>query len=170
MAQAGRSCCGGGLHGVALVTHRLWRRAGVELPAVLAWLVTFVFVCVTWVVFRAPDVHSAMTILRKLAFIDRTGISWTYTPLWLLLPFVVLAHALGVAASRLERGLAVPLMSGWAARAPGRPVVVRPTPVSGLYLVLPVPGFWGTMALTAWLVGLLLFAVVNSSPFIYFQF
>ncbi len=159
----------GALHGVALAVHKLWRRVGIDLPAVVAWAITFVFVCVTWVFFRATDVDTAVTILRKVAFIDREGISWTYTPLWLLLPFVVAAHAFGVAAARLERGEPVPVISAWAARA-SQPLVVRPTPLSGLYVVLPLPGFWGTLMLTAWLVGIFLFASVESSPFIYFQF
>jgi hypothetical protein len=159
----------GALHGVALVVHKLWRRLGIDMPAVVAWAITFVFVCVTWVFFRAVDFHGALTILRKVSLIDRSGISWTYTPLWIVLPFVVAAHACGVVASRLERGLPVPLVSGWAARA-SQPLVVRPTALSGLYVVLPVPGFWGAMMLTAWLVGLFLFASVESSPFIYFQF
>jgi len=159
----------GALHGVALAINKLWRRTGVELPAVLAWAITLAFVCVAWVFFRAPDLHTALAILRKAALIDRGGIAWTYAPLWIVLPFVIAAHACGVAASRIERGQQVPFISALNARA-SRPLVVRPTPLSGLYVVLPVPGFWGTMMLTAWLIGIVLFASIESSPFIYFQF
>lgn len=53
----------GGLHGLALAVHRLWRRAGLRLPWFLGWLVTFGFVSLAWVVFRAPDMAS----LRRFA-------------------------------------------------------------------------------------------------------
>lgn len=45
----------GALHGIALTTQVLWKRVGVKLPAVVGWALTFAFVDLTWVVFRAPD-------------------------------------------------------------------------------------------------------------------
>jgi D-alanyl-lipoteichoic acid acyltransferase DltB (MBOAT superfamily) len=45
--------CWGALHGVALVVHRIWRRLGLTLHPFLAWFITFNFINVTWVFFRA---------------------------------------------------------------------------------------------------------------------
>ena len=54
------------LHGVALVIHRAWHGSGLALPRVLAWLVLFLFVNVTWVFFRAPDLATALDVLQGL--------------------------------------------------------------------------------------------------------
>ena len=56
----------GALHGAAVVLHRAWKRRGRSLPAPAAWLVTFVFVDVAWVFFRAPDWHAARRVLRGM--------------------------------------------------------------------------------------------------------
>jgi hypothetical protein len=47
---------------------------------------------------------------------------------------------------------------------------VRPHRAAGLYVLLPLPGFVGSFVLTAWLLLVYLFASLNTSPFIYFQF
>ena len=57
----------GALHGFALVLHRLWQTTAIKLPKALSWLITFIFVNAAWVVFRAPSLHTAKTILKKMA-------------------------------------------------------------------------------------------------------
>ena len=57
----------GALHGLALVIQRTWNAMGFRLPVPLAWLVTFLFLNVTWVVFRAPDWSTAMHMLKAMA-------------------------------------------------------------------------------------------------------
>ena len=54
----------GALHGAALVMHRVWSRYGFRMPRVLAWFVTFNFINVAWVFFRAETMDAAMKILR----------------------------------------------------------------------------------------------------------
>jgi len=58
----------GGIHGTALSAERLARERvpGFRLPAWAAWLVTFHVVCVAWVFFRAPDLHTAFGVLGGL--------------------------------------------------------------------------------------------------------
>ena len=53
----------GGLHGVALVVNHAWSRAGFSLPALAGWLATFFVVFVGWVLFRAPDIETASSVL-----------------------------------------------------------------------------------------------------------
>lgn len=53
----------GFLHGLALVIHRIWTKTGFKLWAWLAWLVTFNFINITWVFFRANDWDSITTVL-----------------------------------------------------------------------------------------------------------
>jgi alginate O-acetyltransferase complex protein AlgI len=58
----------GALHGIALAVERLF---GVgdgprRVPAWLCWLITFHFVCVTWVFFRADSLQSALEYLGNM--------------------------------------------------------------------------------------------------------
>jgi alginate O-acetyltransferase complex protein AlgI len=58
----------GGLHGAGLSAERYARErfGGFHLPAWVAWLVTFQFVCIAWVFFRAPDLATAFDVLGGL--------------------------------------------------------------------------------------------------------
>lgn len=56
----------GALHGLALVLHRIWARLGLHMPQYLAWLLTFNFVNITWVFFRAQDFDAAMKVIRGM--------------------------------------------------------------------------------------------------------
>lgn len=60
----------GALHGAAMVAHRLWRDLGGRLPGWLAWLITFNFINLTWVFFRAADMAAAVKVLRGMAGIN----------------------------------------------------------------------------------------------------
>ena len=53
----------GALHGIAIVLHRIWRDWGGRMPTALAWLLTFNFINVTWVFFRARDMDAALKVL-----------------------------------------------------------------------------------------------------------
>jgi D-alanyl-lipoteichoic acid acyltransferase DltB (MBOAT superfamily) len=55
------------LHGLALVACRAWSRVGRPLPPPLAWALTFAFVAVTWVFFRATSLEGALAMLRAMA-------------------------------------------------------------------------------------------------------
>ncbi|WP_374639314.1 MBOAT family protein [Hydrogenophaga sp.] len=62
----------GALHGAALVIHRAWKAMGGRLPKSLAWLVTFLFVNVAWVFFRANSLEDAMRVLRGMVDLPGT--------------------------------------------------------------------------------------------------
>jgi D-alanyl-lipoteichoic acid acyltransferase DltB (MBOAT superfamily) len=57
----------GAAHGVGLALLRLWRRVGLALPRVVAVALTFLFVHLTWVLFRAPSMDVALQMLAKLS-------------------------------------------------------------------------------------------------------
>ncbi|MGO6879485.1 MBOAT family protein [Rhizobium ruizarguesonis] len=72
----------GALHGAALIIHRLWSLLGLRLPAVAAWPITFVFVVIAWVFFRAKDMASASTVLLGMTkFRDGSAQSLWETPI-----------------------------------------------------------------------------------------
>jgi alginate O-acetyltransferase complex protein AlgI len=56
----------GTLHGAALAVQVLWRRLRVRLPGFAGWALTFTFVDLTWVVFRAPDLTAMVRVLRAM--------------------------------------------------------------------------------------------------------
>jgi alginate O-acetyltransferase complex protein AlgI len=53
----------GFLHGAALVTHRFWSRRDLKMWNWLAWLITFNFVNIAWVFFRAQEWSDALKVL-----------------------------------------------------------------------------------------------------------
>lgn len=56
----------GALHGAALTLHRLWQVTGIQLNSVLSWLLTFNFVNIAWVYFRAETVTDANKLLKAM--------------------------------------------------------------------------------------------------------
>ncbi len=55
------------LHGVGQVIQRLWGKLGITMPRVLAWAITFVFITVTWVFFRAESWADAMRLMKGMS-------------------------------------------------------------------------------------------------------
>ena len=56
------------LHGLALIIHRVWHSLGFRLNKLLAWFITFNFINITWVFFRAKDFQEALNVLRNMFF------------------------------------------------------------------------------------------------------
>jgi alginate O-acetyltransferase complex protein AlgI len=56
----------GFLHGAALALNILWTRFGFRLPRLAGWALTFAFVDLTWVVFRAPDLATLSKVFRAM--------------------------------------------------------------------------------------------------------
>jgi alginate O-acetyltransferase complex protein AlgI len=99
----------GALHGIALAAHRAFRalvprKAGERdswLGIAAAWLLTMLFLCVSWVFFRSADFGLAFVILGKMAFVgDVGGIAWIPPSLVLALVATVAGYWVG-----LTRGL-----------------------------------------------------------------
>jgi D-alanyl-lipoteichoic acid acyltransferase DltB (MBOAT superfamily) len=71
------------MNGVGLVIVRLWSKSGIRLPVLAAWAITFLFVNVAWVFFRAPDLHTAGTFLASMfgaqGFTGFRGVPAPYT-------------------------------------------------------------------------------------------
>ncbi|ACA18541.1 membrane bound O-acyl transferase MBOAT family protein [Methylobacterium sp. 4-46] len=63
----------GAAHGLGLGAGLLWRRAGWPMPALLGWALTFGFVTLTWVLFRAPSFDAAVAIYKGLAGFGPAG-------------------------------------------------------------------------------------------------
>jgi D-alanyl-lipoteichoic acid acyltransferase DltB (MBOAT superfamily) len=73
----------GSLHGLALGINHLWRKTKIQLPSLLAWFVTMIFVVFCWVIFRAENFATASTILQSMAGLNGLSMlsSADYKPL-----------------------------------------------------------------------------------------
>jgi D-alanyl-lipoteichoic acid acyltransferase DltB (MBOAT superfamily) len=65
----------GFLHGMALVIHRFWKSMGLTMPKIVAWFITFNFINIAWVFFRAKEWDDALKVLEgmlTIPFINTT--------------------------------------------------------------------------------------------------
>ncbi|MDX4057178.1 MBOAT family protein [Aliarcobacter skirrowii] len=60
----------GALHGVALAIHRFWQSLGFKMNKILAWFITFNFVNIAWIFFRAKSFESAIKVLSSMFSLD----------------------------------------------------------------------------------------------------
>ena len=60
----------GAMHGAALVIHRFWSKTGWSLPKPVAWFITFMFVNIAWIFFRAHSVEDATRIISTMFNLD----------------------------------------------------------------------------------------------------
>jgi alginate O-acetyltransferase complex protein AlgI len=104
----------GGLHGLALIAHKEWRRVAAGRPALelagrLAGLpLTFYWVCITWIFFRTGSLDQALTVLRGFVLLQTEGTSTLFAAAPAILMLLALAH--WIAWTRA--------LEGWWRRAP----------------------------------------------------
>jgi len=60
----------GFLHGMALVIHRVWSSFGIKLWSWVAWIITFNFINISWVFFRAKEWDDAIKVLSAMFSLD----------------------------------------------------------------------------------------------------
>ena len=106
----------GFLHGIALIIHRLWSNLEFKMWTWLAWFITFNFVNIAWVFFRAKEWDDAVKVLgsmfsldnvvlpnvlaSKLSFLSNYNIGFdglveniqgdNFTPIWLIAGFILI--------------------------------------------------------------------------------
>jgi len=104
------------LHGLALVIHRAWSKLGFKLWTWVAWLITFNFINIAWVFFRAKEWDDAVKVLgsmfsldnvvlpeklsAKLSFLNNYGIEFgvwatdikggNWTAIWIIFGFILI--------------------------------------------------------------------------------
>jgi hypothetical protein len=61
------------LHGIALVFHRFFKKTNIEMPDWLGIVITFLFINVTWVFFRAPSWNDAINVLEAMIGMQHGG-------------------------------------------------------------------------------------------------
>jgi alginate O-acetyltransferase complex protein AlgI len=63
----------GAAHGFILGLGVLWRKAGWSMPSLLGWALTFLFVMMTWVLFRATSFEAALRVYEGLLGLGGAG-------------------------------------------------------------------------------------------------
>jgi len=59
----------GFLHGGALVVYRVWKSLGYTMNSILAWFITFNFINIAWIFFRAKEFDDAFKVLGGMFFV-----------------------------------------------------------------------------------------------------
>ena len=141
----------GGLHGLALVVHKLWMKQRKEAShsrfgTACSILLTFVFVSLAWVFFRAGSFKTAFLVFKAI-FTWQSGV--VFISSWAVFGIAVIALAQAAAVIKSERE-----HRAWEGYYP----TVRLDTFAGLLL------FFTFVGLTLGL------AYTGNNPFIYFQF
>jgi D-alanyl-lipoteichoic acid acyltransferase DltB (MBOAT superfamily) len=56
----------GAMHGFAIVIHRAWQQMGRKMNTILAWFITFNFINITWIFFRAKEWEDVINIFKGM--------------------------------------------------------------------------------------------------------
>ncbi len=54
------------LHGIAIILHRIWQWQELKMSKPLAWFLTFNFINITWIFFKAQNLEEAKNLLRSI--------------------------------------------------------------------------------------------------------
>jgi len=68
----------GGLHGVGLIINHAWRKTGHTLPSIVGWALTFIFVMVTFLIFRAENTSSMQNLLQSMVGLNYSSYLWKF--------------------------------------------------------------------------------------------
>lgn len=66
-------------HGVGVIINRRWKRGGYEMPSWLGMFITFFFINILWVIFRADNLNEALVIVRSMFDNHQLYLSSAYT-------------------------------------------------------------------------------------------
>ncbi len=69
----------GACNGIFIVASKHWKNFFYKLHPALNWLVTFGFVNVMWVLFRASSIQEALQVIKKIAMLQFSGIRPEFT-------------------------------------------------------------------------------------------
>ena len=161
----------GGAHGLALATHRVWRGAGGrkrQMPSWLGWALTFMFVSLSWVPFRAASVGDAGDIYGSLLGLG-TQRTYEWFPSWF--PICAGAVLLGHLATLWithPRPTLMPAMASGLMKTLG--LTVEHRQFAGAYLVPTRVTVPGTYFIVLFILSTLLFAPSKVGPFVYAAF
>lgn len=136
----------GGAHGVALALHKFIGEftkclSNNSIYQVFCIGITYIFVSLIWVLFRAQSSGHAISMYKGLFGLNGHGVDWLYLPVFVAMFFAVLGHA-------------------WGNFTNIKTLAIFETPNS----------YRAAFGISLLLVLIFMMAPLNFSPFIYFQF
>lgn len=63
----------GGIHGAAVVLNKAFKESIAKIPRILSWMITFAFVNIAWVLFRAESFGDALEVFHNLSTLTFCG-------------------------------------------------------------------------------------------------
>lgn len=66
-------------HGIGVMIHRIWKKKGYSMPSWLGMFITFFFINILWVLFRADNMHEAWVIISSMFDNHQLYLSPAYT-------------------------------------------------------------------------------------------
>ena len=66
-------------HGIGVMIHRIWKKKGYSIPSWLGMFITFFFINILWVLFRADNMHEAWVIISSMFDNHQFYLSPAYT-------------------------------------------------------------------------------------------
>ena len=64
----------GCLHGVFVVITKIFKKYVDKIPKAISWIITFVFICFSWILFRADSLADCSLIISKIFAFDFSGV------------------------------------------------------------------------------------------------
>ncbi len=140
------------LHGGALCVHKLFlkfnkKKETTAFAGVLSAIVTYIFVCVCWVFFRAENIRVALDVLHRM-FVWEDGITQIFA--WTIFAVIVMV---------------VTHMIAWFKSKKDGLVTIE-----GYYPILDLSKLSSLIIVFSFLFFIFCVAYTNANPFIYFQF
>ena len=97
----------GFLHGGALVIHRLWKVFDLRMHYLFAWFITFNFINISWVFFRAKEWEDAIKVLKAMFFgeiiTDKLWLANIYADKYLLLQLFLASLLIWLTKNSIEQ-------------------------------------------------------------------
>lgn len=78
------------LHGAGQAVEKMWGRWGFTLPKWFSWLITFVFVNITWVFFRSEHMSQAFRVLKGMSGLNGIALQSIGSLKWAILLILIL--------------------------------------------------------------------------------
>jgi alginate O-acetyltransferase complex protein AlgI len=140
------------LHGVALCVHKLFmkfriNKKGTVVGSLIAGVLTYIFVCICWVFFRAENFDIALDVLHRM-FIWENGITHIFS-------WTVFSIAVVVISS---------IVAWYKSKKNGNAII------NGFYPIMNLNKISSLVILFTFVFFIFCVAYTNANPFIYFQF
>jgi alginate O-acetyltransferase complex protein AlgI len=155
----------GGMQGLFLSANQFWRKLNIKMPSFLAWLITFLAIVFSWVIFRASTLSEGLTMLQTML-----GMKGIILPIAAKGPLLILAD-FGIEFRKWRSFPYLPILDGplTIMIITGLIFTVTKLPNTQEIMANFKPSWQGAILVSTIFLGCLL-SLTKVSEFLYFQF